>query len=191
MEDRERNYHEEAYQLLDAGNYDASIEVCTEGIQYYTSRLNTPNTLSEEEIEDFEFELHQLYSCRSIANQPSRNLDDAISDATKIIQIDSTNGDPYDDLASDYDWRAHLYFSKNAYSQAIADWDIAISMRPDLDVWYWHRARAKFYANDIEGTIADAMHYREMVGSDAFTIELIEELIQNAQNKAQTKRDSS
>jgi tetratricopeptide (TPR) repeat protein len=188
MEDRERNYYDEATQLSDAGDYSASIDICTEGIQHFISWLSVRDTLSKDEVELFEFELYQLYSWRSTVNEFSHRYDAAISDITKVIEYYSTPGDRLldydnDDLASDYYYRAHLHFSIRAYAEAITDLNAAIGMNSNITDWYWLRARAKFNVGELEGAIADAKRAREMAGSHSLLVDMIQKLIEDAQRR--------
>jgi len=88
------------------------------------------------------------YDNRRVAKQMKGNLDGAIADYTKAIELD-----PYDATAH-YN-RGIAKRAKGNLEGAIADYSRAIELKPGYAKAYHHRGFAKQFKGDWQGAIAD------------------------------------
>lgn len=76
------------------------------------------------------------------------DLDTAITVLSKEIKASPT-------AARLYARRGRLRYLSKAYHEAIADFDVAITLRPSAATTFYFRARAKSFLNDLDGALAD------------------------------------
>lgn len=76
------------------------------------------------------------------------DVDGAWSDALEAIKIDST-------YPGGWQLRGMVNLSRKNYTEAIADYDKAISFNPELAEAFFNRAVARYYSNDMKGACED------------------------------------
>ena len=89
------------------------------------------------------------------ANYRAGNLEQAIADYTKAIELDP-------DFAVAYNTRGFAYANSGDLEQAIADYDKAIELNPDLAVAYTNRGSAYADSGNLEQAIKDYELYLEL-----------------------------
>jgi tetratricopeptide (TPR) repeat protein len=122
-----------AYDAQNRGDYAEAIRLYTQVIQ--SGELSGEN-------------LAKVYTNRAIAHHNADQIDPAVADYTKAIQIKA-------DFVDAWVGRCGIYSRKQLYDQAIADCDRGAALSPDYFLAYYNRGVALYHKNLVDRSVAD------------------------------------
>lgn len=128
--DSEPNRFNQGVEAYQQGNYQAAIEALNQAIQ--------------QEVEQSD----RAYYLRGISHLKLGELDQAVEDYTKVIELDPEN------LRAYYD-RGIANTQLGNYEQAVADYDRASELAPNEETIYLNRGIAKMRQGKLQDAITD------------------------------------
>ena len=102
----------------------------------------------------------QAYFNRALAEQKKGDLDGALADYSKTIELDP-------DFYNYYICRGSVKDQKGDWEGAIADFNKAIELKSDFPLTYYNRGHAKFNKGDLVGALTDYSKSIELNPTDA------------------------
>ncbi|MEK7310327.1 MAG: tetratricopeptide repeat protein [Planctomycetota bacterium] len=110
-----------------------------------------------------------LYFCRGEAFRGKREIESAINDYTKAIELARDRASELDprDAVEAYNRRAALYLHSAKPKPALADWAKAIKLKPDNEEAYSSRGDYYFLIKEFDNAIADFTKIVELKPKDA------------------------
>ena len=93
-------------------------------------------------------ELSHLYNNRGTGYHGKKQLDLALSDYLKSIQLDPSNAEAHKNAAN-------IYYDQGDYRRALGEFDTAIQLKPDYAHAYHDRGLTKQQLGDADGGQAD------------------------------------
>jgi tetratricopeptide (TPR) repeat protein len=120
------------------------------------------------------------YFYRGTAHFMSDQLDEAIADLDRAIEMGPGWAPPYNN-------RARAWVGKGEPAKAIADYDVLIGLSPGNAAGYVNRALAYLKLKDFDRALPDLQRADELKPNTPFTIYSIGEVFENKGDRAQAE----